>query len=175
MTPSITLPLPSRSQHHGWERGDRPARRHPATAAACPGCCRPALPRLDLRAHLAWFGSCALDRAGRGLRDRGAGGRADRPGRRRFPDLPEARRHVRATGGPWWSGNGAEGEPASSKDKTLLWAAPHLVLDGLQTGRLQPVGSGTAGLYVHRDPRLHRRLSAAIAERDARRAGRRCR
>jgi NADH:ubiquinone oxidoreductase subunit F (NADH-binding) len=63
-------------------------------------------------------------------------------------------------------GNGAEGEPASSKDKSLLWFSPHLVLDGLQLAA-EAVGSVTIGLYIHRNPRLHARLEAAIAERAA--------
>jgi len=63
-------------------------------------------------------------------------------------------------------GNGAEGEPASSKDKALLWYSPHLVLDGLQLAA-EAVGSAAAGLYVHRNPRLHERLAAAIADRAA--------
>ncbi len=63
-------------------------------------------------------------------------------------------------------GNGAEGEPASSKDKSLLWISPHLVLDGLQLAA-EAVGSRTVGLYVHRNPRLHERLRTAIAERAA--------
>jgi NADH:ubiquinone oxidoreductase subunit F (NADH-binding) len=63
-------------------------------------------------------------------------------------------------------GNGAEGEPASSKDKALLWFSPHLVLDGLQLAA-EAVGSVTVGLYVHRNPRLYERLEVAIAERAA--------
>jgi NADH:ubiquinone oxidoreductase subunit F (NADH-binding) len=63
-------------------------------------------------------------------------------------------------------GNGAEGEPASNKDKSLLWLSPHLVLDGLQLAA-EAVGSAAVGLYVHRNPRLHGRLREAIAERRA--------
>jgi NADH:ubiquinone oxidoreductase subunit F (NADH-binding) len=63
-------------------------------------------------------------------------------------------------------GNGAEGEPASDKDKTLLWSSPHLVLDGLQLAA-ETVGARKAYLYVHRNPRLVQRLEAALAERAA--------
>src|SRR5216683_7562330 len=35
-------------------------------------------------------------------------------------------RGLGASRGPVVVGNGAEGEPASSKDKSLLWLAPHL-------------------------------------------------
>jgi len=58
-----------------------------------------------------------------GLRGRGGGW------------FPAARKWkaVRAEGGrPLVIANGAEGEPASEKDKLLLWYSPHLVLDGLQ-------------------------------------------
>jgi len=61
-------------------------------------------------------------------------------------------------------GNGAEGEPASDKDKTLLWSSPHLVLDGLQLAA-ESVGARKAYLYVHREPRLVQRLHTALAER----------
>lgn len=63
-------------------------------------------------------------------------------------------------------GNGAEGEPASDKDKAILWISPHLVLDGLQLAA-EAVGSRSVGLYVHRDSRLQERLGAALAERAA--------
>ena len=63
-------------------------------------------------------------------------------------------------------GNGAEGEPASSKDKALLWFSPHLVLDGLQLAA-EAVGSAAVGLYIHRNPQLRERLEVAIAQRAA--------
>lgn len=63
-------------------------------------------------------------------------------------------------------GNGAEGEPASDKDKTLLWSCPHLVLDGLQLAA-EAVGATQAHLYVHREPRLVQQLHTALAERAA--------
>ena len=63
-------------------------------------------------------------------------------------------------------GNGAEGEPASHKDRHLLWLAPHLVLDGLQLAAAA-VGARRAYLYVHRHDQLLRLLGHALAERSA--------
>ena len=64
--------------------------------------------------------------------------------------------------------NGAESEPASDKDATLLWLAPHLVLDGLQLAA-EAVGADRAILYTHADRRadVGKRLGQAIAERRA--------
>jgi len=64
--------------------------------------------------------------------------------------------------------NGAESEPASDKDATLLWLAPHLVLDGLQLVA-EAVGADTAILYTHADRSndVGRRLRNAVAEREA--------
>ncbi|HEY7262596.1 MAG TPA: NADH-ubiquinone oxidoreductase-F iron-sulfur binding region domain-containing protein [Trebonia sp.] len=64
--------------------------------------------------------------------------------------------------------NGAESEPASDKDATLLWLAPHLVLDGLQL-MAEAAGAEAAILYFHTDRRndVGRRLRQAIADRTA--------
>ncbi len=64
-------------------------------------------------------------------------------------------------------GNGAEGEPLSAKDRTLMAARPHLVLDGAQLAA-RAVGARDIVLYVgegHTDAR--RALQRAIAERGA--------
>lgn len=65
--------------------------------------------------------------------------------------------------------NGAEGEPASHKDKLLLGTFPHLVLDGVSVAA-QAVGADTVILATERAyaPAVH----AALSERTARRLDR---
>lgn len=58
--------------------------------------------------------------------------------------------------------NGAEGEPASMKDATLLWRAPHLVLDGAVAAAVA-VGAPDVLVYVRR--RHASVVRAAIEER----------
>lgn len=64
--------------------------------------------------------------------------------------------------------NGAESEPASDKDATLLWLSPHLVLDGLQLAA-EAVGADAAVLYTHvdRGQDVGRRLAEALRARQA--------
>jgi NADH:ubiquinone oxidoreductase subunit F (NADH-binding) len=59
--------------------------------------------------------------------------------------------------------NGAEGEPASRKDRTLLSSSPHLVLDGLQVAA-ETVGARQAFIYVAH-PAAFAGVRAALAER----------
>ena len=59
--------------------------------------------------------------------------------------------------------NGAETEPASSKDKFLLTAAPHLVLDGAITAA-RVIGADVVYLYVPRSVELV--LREAVRERE---------
>ncbi len=62
--------------------------------------------------------------------------------------------------------NGAESEPASRKDRTLLWHAPHLVLDGIALAA-EAVGATRAYLCVHGSgDRLADRLTGAISDRE---------
>jgi NADH:ubiquinone oxidoreductase subunit F (NADH-binding) len=159
MTGSLTLPQ-SPLAHRG-----------PPPGAPGPG----GLPRLlpgpgavpvDLRSHLARHGALRFA-GGRGdlLREAAAAGLTGRGG----AAFPVARKLAAAAGArpaPVVVGNGAEGEPASSKDRSLLWISPHLVLDGLQLAA-RAAGSRTAVLYVQRNERLHARLAGAIAERAA--------
>ncbi|HTJ70159.1 MAG TPA: NADH-ubiquinone oxidoreductase-F iron-sulfur binding region domain-containing protein [Actinospica sp.] len=71
--------------------------------------------------------------------------------------------------------NGCEGEPASHKDKHLLWLAPHLVLDGLvllgrELRATRAILAVEAGAPNGRGD-LIRRLREAVKERDVRRDG----
>jgi NADH:ubiquinone oxidoreductase subunit F (NADH-binding) len=140
-----------------------------------PGGAGAGLPRLlpaqgavpvDLRTHLGRLGRPPYTgQAGRlipvlqaaGLTGRGG---AAFPVHRKLAAVAEARTQ------PVVIGNGAESEPASEKDKSLLWISPHLVLDGLQLAA-EAVGSDAVGLYLNRHPRLLENLRAAIAERAA--------
>src|ERR1035441_926332 len=154
----------------------RPSRAVPRTMP--PGHQRPAqdrLPRLlppgpaapaSLQAHLARFGTTPYRGGPRllimqveaaGLTGRGG---AAFPVHRKLTAVADQRRRAVVVG------NGAEGEPASNKDKTLLWNSPHLVLDGPGVAA-EAVGADQAGLYLHRNPQLRERLATAAAERVA--------
>jgi NADH:ubiquinone oxidoreductase subunit F (NADH-binding) len=71
-----------------------------------------------------------------------------------------------AGGRPFLVANGSESEPASSKDASLLWLAPHLVLDGIQLAA-EAVGAQEACLSVHASPgdRLAGSLQHALSAR----------
>ncbi len=152
--PGPQLTEPPASQHDG--RPEDMPRLLPAHGAV----------PVDLRTHLARYGAPPyFGQPGRlipvlkaaGLTGRGG---AAFPVHRKLAAVAEAATH------PIVIGNGAEGEPASDKDKSLLWISPHLVLDGLQLAA-EAVGSTAVGLYVHRNARLQERLRAAVAERAA--------
>ncbi len=81
-----------------------------------------------------------------------------------FPAVRKMQAVAAARGRAVVVANGAEGEPASAKDKLLLWSAPHLVLDGLQLAA-EAVGADAAYLYVHAHDRLVTGLHRALAER----------
>jgi NADH:ubiquinone oxidoreductase subunit F (NADH-binding) len=129
----------------------------------------------DLAGHLAHYGalpsaehlavSTLTDLVGRaGVRGRGGAGF---PLYRKVLAVSQAARARRVD--PVIIGNGCEGEPASLKDKYLLWTAPHLVLDGLvllgrelrATRVLLALEAGAPGGRGD----LVRRVRAAVAER----------
>jgi NADH:ubiquinone oxidoreductase subunit F (NADH-binding) len=62
--------------------------------------------------------------------------------------------------------NGAESEPASRKDRTLLQLRPHVVLDGAVLAA-RAVGAEAIALYIHDNDSLTSLLQRAIQERRA--------
>src|SRR6266566_3051727 len=168
MTHHATLPLPGPGRGAAGDAPPPPAHRRGDGG-------RGQLPRLmparavpvELAEHLESFGPPPYRGAPRRLiGDVEAAGLTGRGG----AAFPTYRKLAAMTAGrgpaPVVIGNGAEGEPASSKDKSLLWFSPHLVLDGLQLAA-EAVGSVTVALYIHRNPRLQARLAAAITQRAA--------
>lgn len=121
----------------------------------------------DIRSHLARHGRIPY-RGGRGtlIRDVeqsglvGRGG-ASFPAHRKLSSVLD--NAVKRRVAPVIVANGAEGEPASSKDAALLGLAPHLVLDGIQLAA-EAVGAGQAFLYTH-STRLGEHVRQALAQR----------
>jgi NADH:ubiquinone oxidoreductase subunit F (NADH-binding) len=115
----------------------------------------------DLRSHQAtlgpipWAGSAerliALVEAS-GLTGRGGAGF---PSARKLAAVAAGKRAVVVA-------NGAEGEPLSNKDRTLLNRAPHLVLDGLQ---LVADATSAAEAYAYVPEDLCGPIRSALAER----------
>ena len=135
MTQNATLPPPGRGRQADE---DAPLPMTNRWRDSHPG----VLPRLmptpgsapvDLAAHLERFGAPPYRGAPRRLiGEVEAAGLTGRGGAA-FPTYRKLAAMATGRGpAPVVVGNGAEGEPASSKDKSLLWFSPHLVLDGLQ-------------------------------------------
>ena len=119
-----------------------------------------------LRAHLARHGfipyrnaplQLAADLQAAGLTGRGGAA---------FPVYRKLEAVAGAGGRAFVVANGAESEPAASKDASLLWLAPHLVLDGLQLAA-EAVGAQQACLYVDntRGEQFTAALRRALSER----------
>jgi len=80
-----------------------------------------------------------------------------------FPTGRKLRSVAAGRGRPVVIANGAEGEPASAKDKLLLSVAPHLVLDGISLAAYA-VGADQAYLVVNRQERRPGRSLEAVGE-----------
>ncbi|GAA5175838.1 hypothetical protein GCM10023321_82690 [Pseudonocardia eucalypti] len=93
-----------------------------------------------------------------GLRGRGGAGF---PLARKMASVVESRNGRRR---PVLVANGCEGDPTSRKDRLLMYAAPHLVLDGMALAA-HAVGAEQSMLCLGRGSRLLEPLEAAIAER----------
>ena len=126
----------------------------------------------DWHAHARRYGGLAYrDRPGILIRDIETAGLTGRGGAA-FPVHRKLQAVLDASGKrhrtPAVIANGAESEPASDKDATLLWLSPHLVLDGLQLAA-EAVGADTAILYTHvnREHDVGSRLREALQARQA--------
>jgi NADH:ubiquinone oxidoreductase subunit F (NADH-binding) len=147
-----------------------PPGRHAYAMNALPAADRLGLNRmLTLPAHLERFGVRPSARGAGGeallahLEETGLGGH----GGGHFPVARKWRTALRHGGGGLVVANGAESEPASAKDRALLAAVPHLVLDGLACAA-EAVGAAEAVVWMHDDvPDAGRSVAAAIAERKA--------
>lgn len=126
-------------------------------------------------AHLAAYGrmprrapggSLAQELEASGLTGRGGAGFS---AWRKFAAVDLSRRpnrYARRTGAPVLIANGAEGEPLSFKDATLLHNAPHLVIDGLLAAA-EALGAGS--MFIYAGAARLEPVAAALAERaDAR-------
>jgi NADH:ubiquinone oxidoreductase subunit F (NADH-binding) len=123
-------------------------------ASQWPSAFQGGLPRLlprrpeDLRGHLARFGPVPYrGRHGALIGHVEASGLTGRGGAA-FPAHRKLAIVAAARGPKVVVANGAESEPASRKDETLIRAAPHLILDGLQLAA-ETVGASEAYLYLH--------------------------
>ncbi len=98
-----------------------------------------------------------------------------RPRRRGFPTATKLRAVAGARGRAIVVANGAEGEPASLKDRTLLEALPHLVLDG---GLIAAEAVGADELILcacePRPPTSVEAMEQALAERGRELTGAAC-
>jgi NADH:ubiquinone oxidoreductase subunit F (NADH-binding) len=169
MKPATSMPIRTAGGRPAAQGEPGLPRLRPATARG-PGGTAVLEPGLDLVGHLRRHGRQRLH--GAALIDEvGAAGLTGRGGAA-FPVARKLSAVAAASGSPVAVANGAEGEPASSKDAALLWFAPHLVLDGLQLAA-EAVGARTAYLYVHAGadarggPDLPWHLQAALGQRAA--------
>ncbi|RAN70757.1 hypothetical protein B5P43_35040 [Bacillus sp. SRB_336] len=122
-------------------------------------------------AHLAAYGrmprrapgdSLAHELEASGLTGRGGAGFSTW---RKFAAVDLSRRpnrYARRTGAPVLIANGAEGEPLSFKDATLLHNSPHLVIDGLLAAA-EALGAGS--MFIYAGAARLESVAAALAER----------
>ncbi|HUC57617.1 MAG TPA: NADH-ubiquinone oxidoreductase-F iron-sulfur binding region domain-containing protein [Streptosporangiaceae bacterium] len=130
----------------------------------------PGNPIIDLAIHQKRFGPLPyLNRAGLLIDEVRAAGLTGRGGaafpvHRKLAAVLDA--SARGRGRPVVVANGAEGEPASAKDKSLLLLAPHLVLDGLQLAA-ETTGAPEGVLYAAIDRASAEWLTSLIVQRAA--------